>query len=342
MHSVRVCDKQIEEALKIAIITHVNPDADTLCSAVGLKEIIKTNYQKEKQIDIYVDVVIDENSVYYPITKNEVLNRSDSEIYDLAIAVDCLDIDRMGNNKFIFENAKSTLNIDHHISNNAFAENNLVFKCSSTCELLYYLFTQVGKKIPDCVCKLFYAGVITDTNNLTNGEVSTYTYNLIQEFLDRGINLDAVREHFMKSNTLSKTHLLERALFSLKLIDFNQLAFMKLSKNDFKICQATLDDTQGIINHAIGIQGVAIAVLKIEHEDDKIEIKLRGKSGVNVAQIAEKFGGGGHADMAGFFCNGDWLQIKSELFSACHEQIACLGQSAAQNLFFDDDFEQNT
>lgn len=331
----------------IAIITHTYPDADALSSLVVLKNRLENCFsdaKNPKRVDIYSDV-LELDELYSPILKNDNLNgQKVLGNYDLAIGVDCTDPNRFGSFKYIFENAKETLNIDHHDTNTFFADYNFVYKTSSTCELLYLLMAKMQVNMPASMCKLVYAGIITDTNNLTQGNVNDKTYAIINKFIRSGVEIDKVQEHFFKSNTLSKMKLLEKAIHSLRFASDGKLAIMKLNKADYIECDANPDtDTLGIVDYAISLKDAKIAMLILKQEDNTYHISLRSKGQINVGQIARHFGGGGHEHMAAFNA-GAIADFKDDFLKICDKEFERIEKQKDEpnDLFFDEPRNETT
>ena len=350
MNSDNNCDIQRLRELftnkkNIAIIGHVNPDADALSSLVILKYQLENYFNDEKnpkQIDIYADVLeIDE--LYAPMLKKYNLNgQKVLGRYDLAIGVDCTDQTRFGSFRHIFDTAYETLNIDHHETNAYFADNNFVYKTSSTAELLFLIMTKMKVEIIEPIGKLVYAGIITDTNNLSNGSISDKTYSIINYFLRKGYDISKVQEHFFKNNSVSKIKLLEKAIHSLNFACNGKLAIMKLNKVDYNECEANPEtDTLGIVDHAIGLKDVKIAMMIMKQEDNSYRISLRSKQGINVGEIAAKFGGGGHETMAAFSAL-NISDFKDDFLKICNKEFGNAEKdNSADNLFFDDTNQEN-
>ncbi|MGN1212633.1 MAG: bifunctional oligoribonuclease/PAP phosphatase NrnA [Christensenellales bacterium] len=321
---------QIKQAKKIAIIAHINPDADAIGSMIALKRLIKKNFETPKNI-ITVDTFaqadfIDEK--YSPLLSGENLNLQNCTKYDLAISVDCADINRLGEFKNIFENATDTLNIDHHDTNTKFAKNNIVAKnCSSTAEVLYLLYHDVFKlNFSADICSLIYSGIITDTNNLTQN-IGSSTLKIVFELTEKckqeNYNLEAIRDHFFKNNTKEQLTLLSRALQSLSFAENGKIAMMKLIKHDFVETNATQDDTLGIVDYACKLSGVEIGVIFIKQEDNTYYVSLRSKNEVDVGKIASAMGGGGHKNVSAFKTKPEenLTDVKSKLISLCKAEL---------------------
>lgn len=315
--------RQLVDFKSIAIITHTKPDADALCSALALKRVLKSIAKKDVIIDIFVDC--DEiDGIYMPIIGDEKINvRSlrKNYKYKLAIALDCANKGRMGKNIEIFNKAYYTLNIDHHDTNDKFAHQNYIKKASSTCEIIFDLCNKNNLDMDNLTNKLLYSGIITDTANLTQGNITTDTHRVIMCIIKQLGNVDNLLDYFFKNKKKSKILLLEKALHSLSFYVNDKVAFMRLMKTDFISTDSTFDDTNGIINYAIDIKGVEIAVIAIKQEDNSYYFSLRSKQGIDVAHIASYFGGGGHETMAAFQYKGSLTEIKTELLKLAKETL---------------------
>lgn len=326
MNSIKDLKEQIINSQKIAIIGHKNSDVDCLASMVSLKRVILANAQvfgDNKIIDLFSDFdEIDE--IYEPITKNEFFKKENLEPYNLAICLDCSSIDRIAENKTVFENALNSVSIDHHENYQNFAKINLVYKCSSTCELLYIVFKALSLEVSNDVLKMLYAGIVTDTVNLTQGTVKVSSYRTVAEIAEK-VNdmeaLNAIKDHFLKNKTKSNLLLLERAIRSMNFYLNDRLAVMKITKEDLEDADGNQTDTLGIVNNAINIKGVAIAILFIKQEDGSYYASIRSKNGVDVSKIAEALGGGGHETVAAFTHGQNLSELKGELLSLCEKAL---------------------
>lgn len=347
MHSTKYCVEQFKKSKKIAIITHSNPDADALCSSIALKRLLKKMYDDENnnlKIDIFTQAD-DIGDKYNPILKGVTINEQSCKRYDLAISLDCASKERMGKYLTIFKKAKDTLNIDHHSTNTRFAKNNIcASKCSSTCEIIYSLFLKIlNWEASADIYRLIYAGIITDTNNLSQN-VNGLTLRILSELMKLNttmdLNLEKVKDLFFKNNTKEQMSLLQRALNSIMFYENNKVAIMKLVKLDFNETNCTQEDTLGIVDYAINIKGVDIGVIFIKNENNTYYVSLRGKNNIDVSNIAKKMGGGGHKNMAAFQTKeGETLvDIKTKLLSYCKEELAKIENEddVVENLFIEE------
>lgn len=310
-NNTNIIKEAIEKATKIAIVSHINPDADALCSACALKNIIRNNFDY-KFVDVFVDGEIGE--LYNPILRNEVVNPIPYPSYDLAIVLDCPTLARTGKYMELIKNTPYTMNMDHHETNEGFANINVVpSKVSSTCELVYLLAKGQNYDINNIIAKELYQGIITDTNCFTSLTLTEKTHQVVSELLKYKFDADAIKEHYFKNNSKAKMMLLTKALQSMKFYKGEMFTTMKIPFEVFEKVGASYDDTMGIIDNGINISGTAVSAILIEKEPKFIHCSLRSKGQINVGEIARSFNGGGGETVAAFQTQGDLKDIESRL-----------------------------
>lgn len=329
--------KIFQDSDSIAIIGHVNPDADALCSALALKEFISNNYLTKnknnkfckKKVDIFIDCDHIPESLKIFAKKHELsINVKPRKKYDLAVAVDCLNLERLGKYSQVFENAENTLNIDHHLSNSKFAKNNLVMKFSSTCESLFSIFNYFqkfyGTQTNNYILTQIYAGLITDTNNLeNNADTKTTRHNVAKLVEALGIKqASIIKSHFFQNIPKTKLALTTNSYKPKNRIYYEDgsICIITLNNKVFSSTKASLDDAEGIVDSALKTEGVAISALILEPKKNEYVVKLRGKN-INVSNIAEKFNGGGHEYMAGFQFKGSYNILNMALLRECKKVL---------------------
>lgn len=312
---------QLEQAKSIAIFSHTNPDGDAYGSSFALKSIIETNFSNsQKIIDVFIDAGDEPSPKYEPLMANQILNDQRVNKYDIAIAVDCPHTGRFEKHEHIFKNANFTVNIDHHDTNSKFADLNLVAtRFSSTSELLYLLSKSANLTLTDDVLKYIYIGILTDTVCLTKN-TSRMTFQVLSEIVKPSFDTDAIKNHFFKASK-EQVLLLEKALSSLQFFEDDRIALMSIKKDVLNELGAKFEDTLGIVEHASGIKGVQVAGILIEKEPNEFYVSLRSESDINVGEVAKKFNGGGHTNMAGFSYNGEHEKLVNALVEASKETL---------------------
>lgn len=306
--------RAITNAQKIAIFSHISPDADALCSSFALKNIIKNNFD-DKHVDVFVDGEI--GALYEPIVHDEVINPKPYNQYDMAFILDCPNLSRIGKYQELVSNVPQIINIDHHETNSRFGTTNLVVpKLSSTCEMIYLMAKAQNFKLNGTIAKQLYQGIITDTNCFTSLYLSKKTHHVISELMEYSFDHDAIKEYYFKNNSKAKTKLLSKALQSLKFFKGQKVTLMKICNETFERLGASFEDTLGIIDNGININGTEVCAILIEKTPNNIYCSLRSKGNVNVGEIAQNFGGGGSLKLAAFQIIGDIKEIEKNIVDA--------------------------
>lgn len=300
----------LTNAKKIAIFSHISPDADALCSAFALKNIIKNNFDY-KYVDVFIDGEIAE--LYNPILRDEVINPKPYNSYDLVFVLDCPNLNRIGANASLAKNAGYIINVDHHETNNKFGNLNFVGKASSTCEIIYLIAKAQNYELNNLIAKELYQGIITDTNCFTSLAISKKTHQVVSDLMTYKFDYDAIKEYYFKNNSIAKTKLLSTALRSMKFYNGERFTTMKICNECFSKFGASFEDTLGIIDNGINISGTEVCAILIEKEPNFIHCSLRGKGEINVGEIAKEFGGGGGLKLAAFQQNGDIREIEKNV-----------------------------
>ena len=309
------------------VFAHKSPDADAISSAM-LTKLWLENMNK----DNIVDVILDLNEEEVPEQYKNILvcdyNKPRLENYDCAVVVDTSNPAIAATGDYKLEDFNHIINIDHHVSNTRFGENNVVFKrASSAGEVLYTLMKHYEFEITDQMAMLIYTSIITDTNNLQKISIQPITFTNVGELLKYKFDSRQVRINFFSNNSLEKIYLQQRAIGSLKFYSEGRIATIELSQKDFHKTHANFEDSMGLVDNALAVEGVKIAACFIEKEvEDKeepnIHVSLRGKgSNVDVIALAQEFGGGGHEGVAAFQFKGTIKEIKTKLVEKAIELV---------------------
>lgn len=303
-------EKCVSNASEILITSHIYPDADAVCSAQLLKMMIKKTLNKDCDICIATEI----GKLLKPFNKDIININSLTKTYDLVICVDCTDTSRIEGLIDRFNQAKTTINIDHHITNSNFATINIVDPtASSTCEIIYNICLEnYADIINPQMARYAYAGIITDTNALMNNNIQPKTYSTIANITNHGLNVDIIKNYFFKTYTKAKIQLFAKALSSINFYDNNKIALISISSQDIIDCEASLDDTLGMVDYALNCYLVDIAIAIIEKEPHNFHVSLHSKK-TNVATIANTFGGGGHENISAFQTTGELNEIIDKL-----------------------------
>lgn len=240
--------------------------------------------------------------------------------YDAVILLECDGIERArlrGLEKFFL------INIDHHLSGRPYAHINWIdHGAASVGELVFRLIKAAGARVTPEMATCLYTTVLTDTGSFTYGAVNESTFSVARELVLAGADPVAIAKDVCYSATTSKVLLLGAAINNLK--REGRLAWLWVTHQDMVRTCAAEEDCEGIVNVAIGIAGVEVAVFLRELPDRRIRLSLRSKGKVNVAEISERLGGGGHGNAAGCTLDGPLARALERILLELRPAVAAL------------------
>ena len=288
----------INRASRIGIFTHMSPDGDAIGSSLAL-------YLGLKQLKKEVDVITDEYSKCFKFLPNiEDIKSKGDKSYDLAIAVDCATKGRLFDPKSSFDNSNMTVSIDHHISNTYYARLNYVEGNSpAVSKTLIKILKRLGVSINIEIGTCLMAGIITDSGGFRYSDVDDETFEFAANMLDVGVDISDIYYRTFDVKTRAQFELSKIATSRLKFYNKDRIAITYVTLKDMKSVKAQTGDHEGIVNVARNIEGVEVSIFLREDEDGTYKVSLRSNDNVNVSDVAELFGGGGHERAAGCVFN---------------------------------------
>lgn len=311
-------DAIIEDKNVIGIAGHVRPDGDCVGSTLAVYNYIKDNYP-EKDVRIYLEPI--PNIFKFLKRADEIRSDyKDDVIFDLFIAEDCGDLGRLGNAAKYFENAKSTLCIDHHVSNSSFADENYIFpNASSTCELVFELIDiqKLSLQIAECL----YTGMVHDTGVFQYSCTSAKTMEIAGVLMETGIDYPKIVDDTFYTKTFGQNKILGLALLNAELYLDGAVIATVVFQEDMKRFSVLPKHLDGIVNQLRVTKDTKIALFLYENEDGTFKGSLRVNGDTNVADIAAQFGGGGHVKAAGFSIEGPIDTAMERILNVIREKI---------------------
>ncbi|SDO40274.1 phosphoesterase RecJ domain-containing protein [Desulforhopalus singaporensis] len=299
----------IRERSNIVLFTHTHPDGDALGSLLALASILESIgktvfcYLEEPVSHLY-DFLPETERAQTRLEKYRTFRQSAAGDI-LAIALDCGDCDRLGENKGEFLKETSFLVIDHHQSHEDFGTARWVDATrSSTGEMVYELALALGAAVDKNCAFNLYVAICTDTGSFRYECTSARTMHIVGELLKAGVRPDTVAGYLYDNYSRERLKLLEMALGSVELSHDGQIAFMHVSQKMLDDSGASIEDLEGFINFPRSLKVVKVAALIKESGSGHVAVSLRAKGQCNVSEVAKKFKGGGHRNAAGFRCSG--------------------------------------
>lgn len=286
--------EEIQKAEKIVILTHESPDGDAIGSSLAM-------YNALKQLNKDVDLVIPEHPETFDFLTGaeEIKRETNIEQYDLAISLDASDMKRLNGFARYFEDAKVTINIDHHGSNTMFADYNFVnIDAPACCQILILVLEFLGVNITKEIGTCLLAGIITDTGGFKYQGTSKETFEFTSWLLSIGVNVSDVYRRVLETRTKGNFALMRLAIDRLELLEDGKIAFTYITKEDEEKVMAKNGDHDGLVDIGRTIEGVEVSIL-LREADGYFKGSLRSNEYVNVSDVCMMFGGGGHIRAAG-------------------------------------------
>lgn len=288
------------EADKILLYTHVLMDGDTLGSSVALCKALR---KKGKTAYILIE---DSIPAYLAFLDKEYCTFDCNVIDkpDICISVDCSDIDRFVKRKKKFLEGKLSICIDHHTTNNFFADLNYIDQhASATGEIIFKLIKLMDVEIDVEMAEALYTAITTDTGNFQYTNTTKNTHLIAAKLFDIGIDLERVSVELYQNIRHEKLKITKLVLNTIEMLCNGKANIAYVTKNMLETSGATMDETEGIIETLRNISGVEISAFLKESDENEIKVGFRAKTYGDVAAIAMSFGGGGHKKAAGCTLN---------------------------------------
>ncbi len=296
----------INKSNKIAILPHISADGDAIGSSLALAIELSA---RGKEVSVVLEENIPQVFEFLPGIQLIFVYPEVQKDIDLVIALDCGDMDRLGSRREVFESGPVTVNIDHHPTNQGFADYDYVDSSSSaTGEIIYRLLEAIEVTPTRDTATCLYTAMTTDTGSFKYSNTGPMTHAICANLLKKGIDIADISKRVFDTTSYEKVRLTGEAIDSLELFIQGRVAVMTLTQEAIIRSGASQEDSDGIINVARNIRGVEVAVMLRQIHNGSIKVNLRSNYDVDVSLLAGKYAGGGHKRAAGFTVNKGELQ----------------------------------
>jgi len=318
----------IQSSGRAIIVAHVNPDADAYGSACGLALGLNA-------FGLRADVYNESGFVpRYGIIPGAAAVSKDLPTSfaqgDLVFVCDCGAVERVGESFLpIIKGAPKVVNIDHHTANSLFGQVNFVVDgASSTSELVFDILSALERRtdrggiITREVATCLLAGIIGDTGSFRYPSTTAKTFLVAHDLMARGAKPDSITQELFANHTLAAVRLQAEAMMGVSLSENGAFAEVVVCQEMLKRLGADLLDADSLAERARDIEGVKVSAL-FKQDIDMWRVSLRSRQGaVDVAWVAQQFGGGGHKPAAAFRWRRDLESLQRELRAKIHEALA--------------------
>lgn len=312
----------LKEGERFFLGSHKDPDGDALGSLLALGEALRLS---GKEAVLFNEGPIPDTLTLLPGIERITDTFHPRSRFDAIFVLDCANLERIGRISLDLAHRSPLINIDHHENNSQFGDLNLVDgNSSSVGEIIYRLIKVAALPMNRTIAENIFVAIQTDTGSFRYDNTTSAAFAIAREMFDWGINPWMLSRKVMYSYTLKKLKLLAAALKTIELYHKGEVGLITITKE--MLFEAGVDDfdSERFVDYPRYIAGVEVAALIREIEQDHYKFSLRSNDSVNVADLASRFGGGGHPRAAAFTRVGSLELVKKEFINKAIEFLGKL------------------
>ncbi|OGO90852.1 MAG: hypothetical protein A2Y17_03695 [Clostridiales bacterium GWF2_38_85] len=307
--SINKTVEQIAAVLKqsekpFLILTHTHPDADTLGSASALAQILKKCGKKAKVLTGNVParyMFLDKNKVFVKESKEDCF----------IISVDIASPKLLGDFETEYSD-KINLTIDHHMGNNIECEYKLLMSDRVACgEIIYELMIALGVDLDSEIAEALYAAIVSDSGGFKYSSVRPQTHIIAAQLIEQRIDFAEINRLLFDMKTKEQFTISKLAYTLLEFFSDEKIALIGFNDEMLKEHNIVETEFSDVAQLPRQLEGVEVGILIRPDSNGGYKLSLRSNKFVNVAEICNIFGGGGHYHAAGCNISGSLEDVKS-------------------------------
>jgi phosphoesterase RecJ-like protein len=293
-----------EKNKNFLILFHANPDGDAIGSALALKFLLEKNYKKT--VSIYSKDAVPDKYKFLPNSASIQHNENLPEA-DVTIVMEAGNIERTGYSRETLV-TKFLINIDHHQTNDFYADINWVEATrSAVSEMVYLLYKNLDgpKTIDKDPAMCLYVGILTDTGRFQYSNMTPNIYEIIKELVEAGVDVNFVYKNIYGRKSKSHIGFMKNLFNNLEFYSDDQLAVSFVDADVVEKLNVSVDDMDGACDFLRDIENVEVAVFIKQKKAGVYKFSLRSKGKIELDKLCKFFDGGGHKFAAGFEIKAD-------------------------------------
>ena len=318
MNDVKEVFNLINSSQNICIAGHKAPDGDCIGSVMALYEFLKPF---NKNLTVCIDGIIPFNYKTF-VDEDVIAKEYDNNEFDLLFVLDCSDAERLGKFKDVLKNAKKSVCIDHHKTNESYADINIIdSSMSSTGELLYDILKISGRQLTKQIAEYIYIAILTDTGKFSYSNTTGQTHKKTAELIELGVGVAEIDNIVYNSKPSNVVKAFIECIGGIELYYDNKFGITSITKDILERNSVNMGDIDGVVEFIREIKEVEVSCVLKEYEEKNTKVSLRSKNDIDVSAVSVKFRGGGHARAAGFEIDDTVENTKKLLIETFKEQF---------------------
>lgn len=308
----------IDNAGRVLLVTHLNPDGDAIGSLLGL-----ANGLRERGIvfDMAVDGGVPGFLSFLPGADGVLPALTEGE-WDVMVSLDSSDEERTGAcGVYGRAHSKTVVNLDHHPTNTMFGDIHIVVPTAvAATEIVYTWLQEMNQSVTVDVARPLLTGLITDTRGLRTSNVRADTLGLAQRLMEAGASLTEITLRALDTRTYNEIDLWKQAMPSVRMDG----AVISANVTVDNLRAAGLDEVTdaNLVSMLLSVDTAMISVVFQETFDGAVEISLRSKPGYDISWVALECGGGGHRQAAGATIPGSLAAVRAKVMPLLQKEAA--------------------
>jgi phosphoesterase RecJ-like protein len=291
---------------RFIITSHETPDADAIGSECAISKALRG--LGREAIILNADPIPRKLAFLDPEKLIRVLEREDQVPADIEeyslLMLDTNDAQNIGQiASLVLPRVREHFIIDHHEQEEDLLAGNFIQKsASSTAEILYQLLREMNVTIDKEMAQALFTGIVYDTGSFIYPKTTALTFEIARDLVARGVRPNIVYSRLYESNSISALILQTRVLSTLELFFANHVAVLTMTREMVVDSGANYEEADQLINIPLRSEDIRVSVFFKQNPAGLLRCSLRSKANINIAEIAQSFGGGGHRTAAGFKC----------------------------------------
>ena len=290
--------EEVKNANSIYVSGHINPDGDSIGSTFAV-------YLALKKMGKDVKPILTKYSKTFSFLPfiNEAKDHVEEEKYDLLICVDSSSKERLAIGEEGFSKANRTVLIDHHVKDKDYVDVSVVdSELPAASELVYNFINELNVEIDENIASFLYMGIMTDTGSFNYSSTKPSTHMAAAKLIEAGADFSYICKMINDTMSEGKLYLIKSAIERMEKYYDSKVRYTFI---DYK-------DAEGMTNYLRAVSGTEVAIYVREKSTGELKVSMRSGGKVDIADVAIKFGGGGHKRAAGFTMNIDGSTYEEE------------------------------
>ena len=308
--------EEIRKRQRFVIVSHIRPDGDAIGSQLAMAYALRALGKQARIVNR--DQPPEFLTTFPGVREIEIADHVDDP-GDAVIVMESGDLTRTG---VAGLDSSFVINIDHHLGNAMYGAVNWFDVSAAACgEMVFDLVRELGVPLSREIATHVYIAILTDTGSFRYSNISPRTFDICRQCVEAGVHPPSVARTVFDTSTLGRLKLFGAVLNRMEIDASGRLAILYVDRRLAAECDATYEDTEGLINFPLTVKDIQVVAFFKENGPDDWRVSMRSKGNIDINTVAKQFGGGGHRNASGCSASGRLEDLKRLFQQKIFEQI---------------------